>query len=116
MVRTTGQDGRWQPVKQFNFTEWALKRQQLIWFFVLLIFVMGVFSYRNLGRMEDPDFTIKQMLVIARDTENSLMETNYPKIVTTQNPEYLKLVNTLVQQTQEHKKLIMDKIRIEAEI
>ncbi len=84
-------------MKSFNFTEWALKRKQLIWFFVLLIFVMGAFSYRNLGRMEDPDFTIKQMLVIAvwpgataRQVEEQVTDKLEKKLQDTPGLDYLK--------------------------
>lgn len=50
-------------MSNFNLTEWALNHKQFIYFFIVLFFVAGVFSYKNLGRMEDPDFTIKQMVV-----------------------------------------------------
>jgi len=50
-------------MKNFNLAEWALNHKQFIYFFIALFFLMGLFSYENLGRMEDPDFTIKQMIV-----------------------------------------------------
>lgn len=50
-------------MKQFNLTEWALNHKQFIYFFIALFFAVGIFSYNKLGRMEDPDFTIKQMIV-----------------------------------------------------
>ncbi|WP_346353272.1 efflux RND transporter permease subunit [Azotosporobacter soli] len=84
-------------MKQFNFTQWALARKQLIWFFVILMFVMGVFSYRNLGRMEDPDFTIKQMLVVAvwpgataRQVEEQVTDKLEKKLQDTPGLDYLK--------------------------
>lgn len=49
----------------FNLSEWAIKRQGLIVFLMLLGAVAGVFSFWNLGRSEDPDFTVKTMLVSA---------------------------------------------------
>ncbi|MDU4960391.1 MAG: efflux RND transporter permease subunit [Sporomusaceae bacterium] len=52
-------------MKGFNLTEWSLNHKQFIYFFIALFFAAGVFSYQNLGRMEDPDFTIKQMIVSA---------------------------------------------------
>ncbi len=51
------------PVKTFNITEWALEHKSLVYFFIILVFIMGVYSYQNLGRMEDPDFVIRQMVV-----------------------------------------------------
>lgn len=50
-------------MKEFNVAEWALNHKQFIYFFIALFFLTGLFSYINLGRMEDPDFTIKQMIV-----------------------------------------------------
>ncbi|MBP2643101.1 MAG: acriflavin resistance protein [Firmicutes bacterium] len=50
-------------MKNFNLAEWALKHKQFVYFFIALFFLTGLFSYINLGRMEDPDFTIKQMVV-----------------------------------------------------
>lgn len=52
-------------MKRFNLTEWSLNHKQFIYFFIVLFFIAGIFSYKNLGRMEDPDFTIKQMIVTA---------------------------------------------------
>ena len=52
-------------MKSFNLTEWALKHKQLISYFMAAIFLMGVYSYQQLGRMEDPDFVIRQMVVTA---------------------------------------------------
>lgn len=49
----------------FNLSEWAIKRQGLIVFLMLLGAIAGVFSFWNLGRSEDPDFTVKTMLVSA---------------------------------------------------
>ena len=50
-------------MKSFNLTEWALTHKQLVYYFIAVIFLTGIFSYKNLGRMEDPDFTIRQMVV-----------------------------------------------------
>ena len=49
----------------FNLSEWAIKRQGLVVFLMLLGAIAGAFSYTNLGRSEDPDFTVKTMLVHA---------------------------------------------------
>ena len=46
-----------------NLTEISLKHKGLVWYFILVVFIGGVFSYGKLGRMEDPDFTIRQMVV-----------------------------------------------------
>ena len=46
-----------------NLTEISLKHKGLVWYFILVVFIGGIFSYGKLGRMEDPDFTIRQMVV-----------------------------------------------------
>lgn len=50
-------------MKGFNLTKWALNHKHFIYFFIILFFIAGIVSYNKLGRMEDPDFTIKQMVV-----------------------------------------------------
>ncbi|CAN7416124.1 efflux RND transporter permease subunit [Bosea sp. LjRoot9] len=53
-------------MKSFNLSDWALQHRSLIWYFMIVASVMGLFSYFNLGRAEDPDFTIKTMIIQAR--------------------------------------------------
>lgn len=52
--------------KKFNLSDWALKHKSLVWYFMILSAVAGILSYINLGREEDPDFTIKTMLIQAQ--------------------------------------------------
>jgi multidrug efflux pump subunit AcrB len=52
-------------VKRFNLSDWALEHRSLVWYFMLVFVVAGVFAYINLGREEDPSFTIKTMLIQA---------------------------------------------------
>ena len=48
-----------------NLTEVSLKNKILVWYFIIVTFIGGVFAYTQLGRMEDPAFTIRQMVVSA---------------------------------------------------
>lgn len=48
-----------------NLSDWALRHRALVWFFMGIIVIAGVVSYRHLGRNEDPAFTIKTMVVQA---------------------------------------------------
>ena len=48
-----------------NLTEVSLKNRPLVWFFIIVAVVGGIFSYIRLGRMEDPSFTIREMIVTA---------------------------------------------------
>jgi multidrug efflux pump len=48
-----------------NLSALALKHSTLTLFFMLVLVAAGVLAYFNLGRAEDPPFTIKQMVVSA---------------------------------------------------
>ncbi len=48
-----------------NWAEWAIKHKQVVYFFAFLLAIMGVFSYEKLGRSEDPNYTVKQMVISA---------------------------------------------------
>jgi hypothetical protein len=47
----------------FNLSEWAIKHRSFVWFLMIFFVVAGVLSYRELGREEDPSFSIKTMIV-----------------------------------------------------
>ncbi len=51
--------------KGFNLSDWALNHRSLVWYFMLVFLVAGLVSYLHLGRQEDPDFTVKTMVVEA---------------------------------------------------
>jgi multidrug efflux pump subunit AcrB len=51
---------------KFNLSDWALKHQSFVWYLMFVGLLMGVFSYMNLGREEDPSFTIKTMVIQTR--------------------------------------------------
>jgi len=53
-------------VKSFNLSDWALQHRSLIWYFMLAFLVAGAMSYFQLGREEDPSFTIKTMVIQAQ--------------------------------------------------
>src|SRR5215472_6524161 len=42
----------------------SVQRPRIILFLTFMLFVGGILAYRGLGRLEDPEFTIKQALVI----------------------------------------------------
>ncbi len=48
-----------------NLSSWALEHRSVMRFLIALAAIVGVYSYMSLGRQEDPDFTIKNMLVSA---------------------------------------------------
>ncbi len=51
--------------KPFNLSDWALEHRSLVWYFMIVFALAGVFSYLGLGREEDPNFTIKTMIIQA---------------------------------------------------
>lgn len=53
-------------MRNFNLSEWALRHRSLMWYFMLVSMLAGALAYINLGREEDPSFTIKTMLVSAQ--------------------------------------------------
>lgn len=50
-------------MKKFNLSDWALKHRSFVWFLLIVSMIAGAISYANLGREEDPNFTIKVMVI-----------------------------------------------------
>src|SRR5258705_3380487 len=48
---------------RFNLSRWAITHRALVLFMILVLGAAGAYSYLNLGRGEDPSFTIKNMIV-----------------------------------------------------
>jgi multidrug efflux pump subunit AcrB len=53
-------------MKSFNLSDWALGHRSLVWYFMVAFMAAGLFAYLQLGRQEDPDFTIKTMVIGAQ--------------------------------------------------
>lgn len=47
----------------FNLSEWALKNKGLVLYFMILMGIVGAYSYSKLSQSEDPPFTFKVMVV-----------------------------------------------------
>lgn len=84
-------------MNKFNITEWALEHKSLVYFFVILVLIMGIYSYQNLGRMEDPDFVIRQMVVTvawpgasARQIEEQVTDKIEKKLQDTPGLDYIR--------------------------
>src|SRR5262249_53746396 len=58
-----GSHSRSRVMKNFNLSEWAIRHRSMVAYLMLVIVVAGVWSYLRLGRSEDPDFTVKTMVV-----------------------------------------------------
>jgi multidrug efflux pump subunit AcrB len=62
-------------MKKFNLSDWALDHSSLVWYFMIVFALLGFFTYQNLGREEDPSFTIKIMTISAAWPGASVEET-----------------------------------------
>lgn len=47
----------------FNLSEWALQNKGLILYFMILMGILGIYSYAKLSQSEDPPFSFKVMVV-----------------------------------------------------
>lgn len=84
-------------MKRLNLAEWAIRHRQIIYFFIISIIFGGVFSYFRLGRSEDPNFTIREMVVAAAwpgaTAEQITDQVTYPlerKLQDTKGLDYIK--------------------------
>src|SRR5581483_6353319 len=89
-----------------NLSEWALRHRSLVTYFMLVIAAAGIWSYFRLGRSEDPDFTIKTMVVQAAwpgatvgDTLEQITDRIERKLQETPHLDYLKSYTTAGQTT-----------------
>ena len=47
-----------------NIAEWSISRSTITWTLMAVMLVVGAISFDSLPRLEDPEFTIKQAIVI----------------------------------------------------
>src|SRR5258708_1693535 len=52
-------------MKGFNLSVLAVRESAITLFLIMALSLIGVFSYLNLGRAEDPPFTVKVLTVIS---------------------------------------------------
>ncbi len=52
-------------MSRFNLSDWGLRHQTLVLFFLIVLTAIGMASYGRLGQSEDPPFTFKIMVVRA---------------------------------------------------
>ena len=48
-----------------DFGKWALSNKALVWFLVIVLFVGGLFSAYDMGKLEDPEIKVKTAMVVA---------------------------------------------------
>jgi multidrug efflux pump subunit AcrB len=88
-------DGAGKP--KFNLSLVALNNRSVIWYFMIVCMVAGALAYINLGREEDPQFTIKTMVVTALwpgasigDTVNQVTDRIEKKLEELEELDYTK--------------------------
>lgn len=88
-------------MKSFNLSEWAIGHRSLIAYLMAVFVIAGVGSYFKLGRNEDPNFTIKTMVVQAQwpgatvdDTLQQVTERLERKLQETPDLDYLRSYTT----------------------
>ena len=93
-------------MNRFNLSEWAIRHRSLVTYFMLMIAIAGIGSYFRLGRSEDPDFTVKTMVVQAawpgatvKDTLEQITDRIERKLQETPSLDYLKSYTTAGQAT-----------------
>jgi len=60
---------------RFNLSDWALNHRSFIWYLMVISVLAGAFAYMNIGREEDPNFTIKTMVITAALPGATVQET-----------------------------------------
>ncbi|GAL13733.1 acriflavin resistance protein [Vibrio astriarenae] len=48
-----------------NIAEYSIKNRVISWVFLVILAIGGVMSFNDLGRLEDPAFTIKDAMVVS---------------------------------------------------
>ncbi|MGO8740610.1 efflux RND transporter permease subunit, partial [Rhodoblastus sp.] len=93
-------------MSRFNLSDWALDRRSLVWYFMIVFLLAGVFSYLRLGREEDPNFTIKTMVIqanwpgaTAKETTLQVTERIERKLEELESLDYTKSITTAGQTT-----------------
>jgi len=93
-------------MKGFNLTEWSIRHKALAIYFMLMCLVAGVSAYLHLGRNEDPEFTVKTMVVVTmwpgatqEETMQQITDRIEKKLQDTPNLYYLKSYTVAGQST-----------------
>ncbi len=57
-----------------NLTDYAIKNQAVSWMVTAFLLIGGVLAFTGLGRLEDPEFTIKQAVIVTQYPGASALE------------------------------------------
>ena len=81
----------------FNLSEWALRNRALVVYAMLVLALIGAWSYKHLGQSEDPPFTFKAMVVrtlwpgaTAEEVSRQVTERIEKQLMTTGQYEFIR--------------------------
>ncbi|HMB43091.1 MAG TPA: efflux RND transporter permease subunit [Luteimonas sp.] len=84
-------------MRNFNLSEWALRNRSLVLYAMLVLALIGAWSYKHLGQSEDPPFTFKAMVVrtlwpgaSAEDVSRQVTERIEKQLMTTGQYEFIR--------------------------
>jgi multidrug efflux pump len=84
-------------MRGFNLSEWALRNRALVLYAMIVMALIGAWSYRHLGQSEDPPFTFKAMVVrtlwpgaSAQDVSRQVTERIEKQLMTTGRYEFIR--------------------------
>jgi multidrug efflux pump len=84
-------------MRRFNLSEWALTHRSLVLYAMIVLAIIGAWSYRHLGQSEDPPFTFKVMVVrtvwpgaTAEEVSRQVTERVEKALMTTGNYDYIR--------------------------
>ena len=82
---------------RFNLSEWALRNRALVVYAMLVLALVGAWSYQRLGQSEDPPFTFKAMVVrtlwpgaTAQEVAQQVTERIEKQLMTTGEYEFIR--------------------------
>jgi hypothetical protein len=64
----------------------------------------------KIKRVSEKGFSLEKMLILARDIEQSILESHYGEIVKTDDGEYLNLMKNILSQTYDHRMMLQKKM------
>ncbi len=84
-------------MRRFNLSQWALTNRGLVLYAMIVVALIGAWSYRQLGQSEDPPFTFKVMVVrtvwpgsTAAEVAEQVTERIEKAAMTTGNYEFIR--------------------------
>jgi multidrug efflux pump len=84
-------------MRAFNLSEWALRNRALVVYAMLVLALIGAWSYKHLGQSEDPPFTFKAMVVrtlwpgaTAQEVSTQVTERIEKQLMTTGQYEFIR--------------------------